>query len=125
MTEVRLTIDDTWRARLLELRRTQGSRSEVEELLGCEAVLLYGWLGHTGYLGLDGRLVAWAEPDDRPPEIVTDPAHAARLVVNASGWLELTRSDRSATPWSAWQSDVPHVRGPALAIATGALGAVP
>jgi hypothetical protein len=54
---MQLAIDETWRERLCEVRRRQSVAAEVEALLGGEAIFLYGWLGNSAYLGLDGRLV--------------------------------------------------------------------
>ncbi len=87
MAEVRLPIDDGWRDRLREVRGGQAIVREVEDLLGSEAILLYGWLGNSAHLGLDGRVVAWAGADGRPPMVVDDPAEAARLVTLGSRWL--------------------------------------
>jgi hypothetical protein len=89
MAEVCLPISDIWREQLLVVRRGQATVPEVEALLGCEAVFLYGWLGNSAHLGLDGRVVAWAAADGQPPEVVSDPAEVARLVTLGSRWLGL------------------------------------
>ena len=89
MAEGRLLLTAAWRERLLAVRREQTVSPEVETLLGCEAIFLYGFMGNSAHLSLDGRVVAWAEADRDPPEVVTDPEHAARLVVLGSRWLDM------------------------------------
>src|SRR5262245_13813383 len=89
MADVRLPIDGTWRNRLLDLRSSQAIAPEVETLLGGEAVFLYGWLGNSAHLGLDGRVVSWMAAEGRPPEVVGDPADVARLITLGSRWLGL------------------------------------
>jgi len=87
--KMRLAINDSWRERLQELRRNQAIAAEVEATLGGEAVWLYGWLGNSAHLGLDGRVVGWAAADGLPPEVVDDPEYVARLVTLGSRWLGL------------------------------------
>jgi hypothetical protein len=89
MTEAHLPITNVWRERLLAVRRDQAITPEVETLLGVEAVFLYGWLGNSAHLGMDGRVVAWAAAEGHPPAVVSDPVEIARLVTLGSRWLGL------------------------------------
>ncbi len=111
MAEVRLPITGAWRERLIAVRRGQAIAPEVEALLGEEAVFLYGWLGNSAHLGLDGRVVAWVAADGLLPEVVTDPAHAARLVTLGSRWLGLPELADLLPPMPAGSVACPYCEG--------------
>jgi hypothetical protein len=111
MAEVCLPISDVWRERLLAARRGQETAPEVEALLGCEAVFLYGWLGNSAHLGLDGRVVAWAAADGIPPEVVGDPGEVARLVTLGWRWLGLPEVAELLLPRPAGSVVCPYCEG--------------
>jgi hypothetical protein len=89
MAEVHLSLTDAWRKRLLVVRSGQAVAAEVENLLEIEAVWLYGWMGNSAHLGLDGRVVGWGAAEGLPPEVVEDPENVARLITLGSHWLAI------------------------------------
>jgi hypothetical protein len=96
-----LLIDDNWRARLLRIREGQSVAPEIEALLGCTAIFLYGRLGNSAYLGLDGRMVGWGAAEWLPPAVVEDPAEVIRVIVLGAhqlGILELVELLPPAPP---------------------------
>lgn len=111
MANVRLPITNAWRERLLAIRRGQVIATEVEALLGGEAVFLYGWMGNSAHLGLDGRVVAWVVADGLPPEVVTDSEHAVRLVTLGSQWLGLPNLVELLPPMPAGSVVCPYCEG--------------
>lgn len=111
MAEVRLPIDNHWRDRLRAVRHGQVVVPEVEAILHCEAVFLYGWLGNSAHLGLDGRVVAWAAADACPPQVLSDAAEVARLIALGSRWLGLSDLVELLPPMPSGSVVCPYCEG--------------
>ena len=106
-----LSIAKAWRDRLREVRSGQAISPEVETLLGGEAVWLYGRLGNSAHLGLDGRVVEWAAADGLPPAMVGDPENVARLIALGARWLGLPELVNLLPPMPPGQQVCPYCEG--------------
>lgn len=114
---MRLALTDAWRERLRRLRAEQratmsdGWFAPVEALFPEGVVFLRVRYGHATYLSLDGRVIWWAAPDDRPPRAVDDPPTVANALVHGAREQGLPKLVELLPPPPPGQPPCPTCRG--------------
>jgi hypothetical protein len=93
---MQLTINDSWRDRLRELRQQQLPHwghymLPVEEAMGVKVVLLQYGMGTASFLGLDGHGYWWNSAEGQPPRPFSQGTTLSGLIVWAArAHLELS-----------------------------------